>query len=238
VLDAIRDVGVQHFVFSSSATVYGDPDICPVREDAPLRVRNPYGRTKLVMEQIIEDVAANTPGFRAAILRYFNPAGSHPSGLIGESPIGEPDNLMPYVAQVASGIRPALKIFGNDYPTRDGTGVRDYVHVVDLARAHTLALEHLARGGDQLKVNLGTGTGYSVLEVVAAFERAAAVSIPVQFCSRRPGDSAECFADPALAFDLLGWKACHGLDDMCADAWRWQSNIVPSQSDSSPSEGT
>jgi UDP-glucose 4-epimerase len=229
VLSAIRDVGVQNFVFSSSATVYGDPDSCPVREDAPLRVKNPYGRTKLVMEQMIEDVAAHTPGFRAAILRYFNPAGAHPSGLIGESPKGEPDNLIPYVAQVASGIRPALKVFGNDYPTRDGTGIRDYIHVVDLARAHTGALEYLLGGGDQLKINLGTGMGYSVLEVVAAFERAAAVSIPVQFCPRRPGDSAECFADPALALKLLNWKADYGLDDMCADAWRWQSKGAPGQ---------
>ena len=224
VIAAMREAGTGNFVFSSSATVYGDPDACPVREDAPLRVKNPYGRTKLVMEQVIEDVAAYAPDFSAAILRYFNPAGAHPSGLIGESPLGEPDNLMPYVAQVASGVRPMLKVFGNDYPTRDGTGVRDYIHVVDLARAHTLALEYLASGEKRLKVNLGTGVGYSVLDVVAAFERAAGVAIPVQICPRRAGDSAECFADPGTAHELLGWVATRGLDDMCADSWHWQCN--------------
>jgi UDP-glucose 4-epimerase len=223
VLAAARDVGVDHFVFSSSATVYGDPDACPVREDAPLRVKNPYGRTKLVMEQMIEDVAEHTPGFKAAILRYFNPAGAHPSGLIGESPRGEPDNLMPYVAQVAAGKLAALRIFGDDYPTRDGTGVRDYIHVMDLARAHTLALDYLAREKRALKVNLGTGSGYSVREVVAAFERASDRPVVSTILPRRNGDSAECYADPALAAELLHWRAAYSLDQMCRDAWRWQS---------------
>jgi len=228
VLAAMQESGVRNFVFSSSATVYGDPDACPVREDAPLRVKNPYGRTKLVMEQMIEDVAAHTPDFHAAILRYFNPAGAHPSGLIGENPRGEPDNLMPYVAQVASGARPALNVFGNDYPTHDGTGVRDYIHVVDLVRAHTLALEYLVRERRQLKVNLGTGVGYSVLDVVAAFERASGATVPLRICPRREGDSAECFADPGAALALLDWRADRSLNDMCVDAWRWQSRCAGS----------
>ncbi|GAP65650.1 udp-glucose 4-epimerase protein [Mizugakiibacter sediminis] len=222
-LQAMRDAGVNRLVFSSSATVYGDPDACPIPESAPLRVTNPYGRTKLVMEELIGDLGAADPAFRAAVLRYFNPVGAHPSGLIGEDPAGAPNNLMPYVCQVAVGRRPYLNVFGNDYPTRDGTGVRDYLHVVDLARAHVDAIDALARTGAGFTVNLGTGTGYSVLEVVRAFEAASGRPVPVRFAPRRAGDVAACYADPSLAERLMGWKAELGLERMCADAWRWQS---------------
>ncbi|HEX7111675.1 MAG TPA: UDP-glucose 4-epimerase GalE [Mizugakiibacter sp.] len=222
-LQAMRDAGVNRLVFSSSATVYGDPDACPIPESAPLRVTNPYGRTKLVMEELIGDLGAADPAFRAAVLRYFNPVGAHPSGLIGEDPAGTPNNLMPYVCQVAVGLRPYLNVYGNDYPTRDGTGVRDYLHVVDLARAHADAIDALARRDAGFTVNLGTGRGYSVLEVVRAFEEASGRPVPVQFAPRRAGDVAACYADPALAERLMGWKAELGLERMCADAWRWQS---------------
>ncbi len=222
-LQAMRAAGVRRLVFSSSATVYGDPDAVPVREDAPLRVTNPYGRSKLVMEQLIGDLCAAEPDFRAAILRYFNPVGAHPSGLIGEDPRGTPNNLMPYVCQVAVGRRERLQVFGGDWPTVDGTGVRDYIHVMDLARAHADALEALEREQRGFTVNLGTGNGVSVLQLVQAFERASGRPVPYGIVDRRAGDVAQVYADPALASRLLGWKAGLDIDAMCQDAWRWQS---------------
>jgi UDP-glucose 4-epimerase len=222
-LQAMRAHGVHRLVFSSSATVYGDPDSVPVREDAPLRVTNPYGRTKLVMEQLIGDLGASDPRFHAVNLRYFNPVGAHPSGLIGESPGGIPNNLMPYVCQVAVGQRPRLAVFGGDWPTVDGTGVRDYIHVMDLARAHADALDFLAREGRGANINLGTGRGTSVLELVRAFERASGRPVPCEIVARRAGDVAEVYADPSLARELLGWQAQHDIDAMCRDAWHWQS---------------
>lgn len=221
-LQAMEEVGVRHFVFSSSATVYGDPDHCPIPESAPTRTTNPYGRSKLVCEQLLADKVASDPAFHVATLRYFNPVGAHPSGMIGESPNGIPNNLMPYVSQVAIGQRDHLQVFGNDYDTRDGTGVRDYIHVVDLADAHVRALDYITRKSQSVTVNLGTGNGYSVLEVVAAFERASGRSVPVRVIDRRPGDVASCYADPALAHELLDWRAERDLDQMCIDAWRWQ----------------
>ncbi len=222
-LQAMRGTGVRRLVFSSSATVYGDPARVPVREDAPLSVTNPYGRTKLVMEELIGDLCQSDPEFRAANLRYFNPVGAHASGLIGEDPAGIPNNLMPYICQVAVGLRERLQVFGGDYPTRDGTGVRDYIHVVDLARAHADALDYLVRADSNLTVNLGTGRGASVLELVAAFARASGRNIPYDITARRNGDVAEVYADPDLARELLGWRAERGIDAMCEDAWRWQS---------------
>jgi UDP-glucose 4-epimerase len=211
-------------VFSSSATVYGDPESVPIREGARLAPTNPYGRSKLMVEQILQDLAASDPDtWRIALLRYFNPAGAHPSGLMGEDPRGIPNNLMPYVAQVAAGIRDRLRVFGSDYPTRDGTGVRDYIHVVDLARGHLAAMETMQRERRGLIVNLGTGHGISVLEAVRAFERASGRSIPIERVGRRAGDVAECYADPTLAQETLAWKATCSLDDMCRDGWRWQS---------------
>lgn len=221
-LQAMRACGVANIVFSSSATVYGAPDHCPITEDAPLRVTNPYGRTKQVVEQLIGDATAADETLHAVVLRYFNPVGAHASGLIGEDPRGTPNNLMPYVSQVAVGRRPHLNVFGNDYPTADGTGVRDYIHVVDLARAHVAAIDWLEREHKSLTVNVGTGRGYSVLEVVRAFEQASGREVPVQFAPRRPGDIAECYADPARAQQQLGWKAEYDLPRMCIDAWRWQ----------------
>ncbi len=222
-LQAMRAAGVGRLVFSSSATVYGDPESVPVREDAPLGVTNPYGRTKLVAEQLIDDLCQFDPGFRAVNLRYFNPVGAHPSGLMGEDPLGPPNNLMPYICQVAVGRRERLSVFGGDYPTVDGTGVRDYIHVVDLARAHVDALEYLMRGEPALTVNLGTGRGVSVLELVRAFESASGRSVPYDIVARRPGDVAEVYADPTLAQQALGWRAELDIDAMCRDAWRWQS---------------
>jgi UDP-glucose 4-epimerase len=222
-LQAMRTAGVCRLVFSSSATVYGDPEQVPVREDAPLRTTNPYGRTKLVMEQLIEDLCVSDPGFHVVNLRYFNPAGAHESGLIGEDPNGEPNNLMPYICQVAVGRRERLNIFGGDWPTPDGTGVRDYIHVVDLARAHADALDFLVRDERGATINLGTGRGISVLELVHAFAKASGRDIPYQIVGRRSGDVAEVYADPSLAQKLLGWKAQLGVDAMCRDAWRWQS---------------
>lgn len=221
-LQAMQDCGTSNFVFSSSATVYGEPDACPIPETAATRVTNPYGRTKLVCEQLIADLTVAQPGFHAATLRYFNPVGAHPSGLIGEDPAGIPNNLMPYIAQVASGQREYLQVFGDDYPTPDGTGVRDYLHVVDLAVAHVDALDYLCRAQQSLTVNLGTGQGYSVLEVVRAFEAASGRPVPTRIVGRRQGDVASCYADPALAQRLLGWQARRGLKQMCADAWHWQ----------------
>jgi UDP-glucose 4-epimerase len=224
-LQAMRENAVHRLVFSSSATVYGTPEHCPVDEEAPLSVTNPYGRTKLLMEDIIGDLRASDDNFRAGILRYFNPVGAHESGLLGEDPSGTPNNLMPYICQVAVGRLPALRVYGNDYATPDGTGVRDYIHVVDLARAHVATVDYLIREDASLTVNLGTGTGFSVLDVVRAFEQASGRAIPVEIAPRRPGDVAECFADPGLAARLLGWRSEHGLDRMCADAWRWQSRF-------------
>ena len=222
-LQAMQAHGARRLVFSSSATVYGDPDAVPVREDAPLRTTNPYGRTKLVMEQLIGDLCAGGPGFHAVNLRYFNPVGAHASGLIGEAPGGVPDNLMPYVCQVAVGQRERLSVFGGDWPTVDGTGVRDYIHVVDLARAHADALDFLAREGRSANINLGTGRGTSVLELVQAFERASGREVAYEIVARRPGDVAEVYADPSLAHELLGWRAKLDIDAMCRDAWHWQS---------------
>lgn len=227
-MQAMDEAGVRLLVFSSSATVYGEPDICPIPESAPTRVTNPYGRTKLVCEQLISDKAVSQPDFHAAILRYFNPVGAHPSGLIGEAPNGTPNNLMPYVAQVACGQRDFLQVFGSDYPTHDGTGVRDYIHVVDLAEAHVRALDFLDRERRSVTVNLGTGRGYSVLEVAKAFERASGHPVPLRIVGRRAGDVASCYADPSLANELLGWSAGLGLERMCEDAWRWQLRLMKS----------
>lgn len=222
-LHGMQAAGVKRLVFSSSATVYGDPASVPVREDAPLQVTNPYGRTKLVMEELIGDLCRSDPGFHAANLRYFNPVGAHESGLIGEDPTGIPNNLMPYICQVAVGRREHLSVFGGDWPTPDGTGVRDYIHVMDLARAHADALDFLQRERRSLTVNLGTGQGVSVLQLVSAFAGAAGREIPYQIVARRAGDVAEVYADPALANEVLGWRAELGVDAMCRDAWRWQS---------------
>lgn len=221
-MQAMQAHGVERLVFSSSATVYGEPDSVPVREDAPLRVTNPYGRTKLVMEQLIGDWCAARPDASAVLLRYFNPVGAHPSGCIGEDPRGVPNNLMPYIAQVAVGRRERLQVFGNDYPTPDGTGVRDYIHVVDLAEAHVRAVDYAAgRTGCEV-FNLGTGRGYSVLEVVKAFEAASGCDVPLEIVARRAGDVAELTADPYKANAELGWIAECGIDRMCADACCWQ----------------
>ena len=221
---AMANAGAGTLVFSSSATVYGNASSVPVREDAPLGPTNPYGQSKLMVERILQDLAASDPArWRIALLRYFNPAGAHPSGLIGEDPQGIPNNLMPNIAQVAVGVRAKVRVFGNDYPTRDGTGIRDYIHVVDLARGHLAALETLQRELRGFTVNLGTGRGVSVLEAVHAFERASGRSIPVEQAARRAGDVAESYADPSLAEKTLRWKAALGVEDMCRDAWRWQS---------------
>jgi len=222
-LQAMRNSGVNRLVFSSSATVYGDPDRVPVVEDAPLRATNPYGHTKLMMEQLIGDLCRAEPRFRAANLRYFNPVGAHPSGQIGEDPRGTPDNVMPYICQVAAGRRESLRIFGGDWPTPDGTGVRDYIHVMDLARAHVDALNYLALSDQSITVNLGTGHGISVLELVHAFEEASGRRIPYEIVQRRAGDVAEVYADPSLAHQLLGWTTEFDLTAMCRDAWRWQA---------------
>lgn len=222
-LRAMGEAGVRRLVFSSSATVYGDPQSVPIREDFPLRATNPYGRSKLMVEEILRDLQHAEADWQIAILRYFNPVGAHESGLIGENPNGIPNNLMPFVAQVAAGKRPQLAVFGNDYPTPDGTGVRDYIHVADLAQGHLAALDALARSGRSLTVNLGTGQGYSVLDMVRAFEAASGRPVPYRIVARRPGDIATCYADPAQAEQLLGWKARRGIAEMCADGWRWQS---------------
>lgn len=222
-LRVMKEAGVRRLVFSSSATVYGDPETVPVREDARLQATNPYGRTKLVMEQLIDDLCRSDAQFRAANLRYFNPVGAHESGLIGEDPSGIPNNLMPYICQVAVGRREKLQVFGGDYPTVDGTGVRDYIHVMDLARAHADALDYLAREDRNLTVNLGTGRGVSVLELLRSFEKASGRDIPYEIVARRPGDVAEVYADPSLANQSLGWEAKLDVDAMCRDAWRWQS---------------
>lgn len=221
--DAMADAGVKTIVFSSSATVYGDPRQVPIREDAPLSVTNPYGRSKLMIEDILRDVAKADSSWNIALLRYFNPVGAHQSGRIGEDPNGIPNNLMPYVAQVAVGKLECLSVFGDDYATPDGTGVRDYIHVVDLAKGHLAALAALEREGGLLTVNLGTGRGYSVLDMVRAFEAASGRKVAYRIAPRRAGDVAQCYADPTLAQRLLGWRAEKDLADMCTDAWRWQS---------------
>ena len=224
VCQAMKRHGVNNLVFSSSATVYGSPDTLPITEDAPLRVTNPYGQTKLMGEEILRELGRCDPAWRFACLRYFNPVGAHPSGLIGEDPQGIPNNLMPYVAQVAVGQRPHLNVFGKDYDTPDGTGVRDYIHVCDLAEGHVAALRYLFERQQSLTVNLGTGQGYSVLELAQAYGRASGRDIPVEFAPRRAGDVAACYADPQRAFETMGWKATRGLDEMCVDSWRWQSH--------------
>ena len=222
-LQAMAAAGVKTIAFSSSATVYGDPASVPIREDFPLgSPTNPYGRSKLVVEQVLTDLAMADPSWRIALLRYFNPIGAHASGRLGEDPRGIPNNLMPYVSQVAVGRREALNVFGDDYPTPDGTGIRDYIHVVDLALGHVKAVEKLAEGPGIRVWNLGTGQGYSVLEVVHAFEAASGRKIPCRVMPRRPGDIARCWADPSKAAKELGWKAVRGLPEMCADSWRWQ----------------
>lgn len=222
-LQAMEAQGVKTIVFSSSATVYGEPQTLPIPEDHPLSATNPYGRTKLVVEDMLRDLHAGDPSWRIVILRYFNPVGAHESGLIGEDPNGLPNNLMPYVAQVGSGRLERLRVFGGDYPTHDGTGVRDFIHVVDLAEGHVRAIEKLADGPQCLAVNLGTGQGYSVLDLVNAFRHASNREIPYDIVSRRPGDVAASYADPRRAADMLGWKATRSLRDMCADTWNWQS---------------
>jgi len=220
--EAMVETGVGTLVFSSSATVYGDPHTVPIREDFPLSATNPYGRSKLMIEDILRDLAKARPEWRIALLRYFNPVGAHVSGTIGEDPNDIPNNLMPYVAQVAVGRLKELSVFGNDYPTPDGTGIRDYIHVVDLALGHLAALQALGRQPGLLTVNLGTGRGYSVLEMVRAFERASGRPVPHRIAPRRPGDIAQCYADPSLAWQTLGWRAERGIEAMCTDAWRWQ----------------
>lgn len=215
--------GAPTVVFSSTATVYGDPERVPVPEDAPLAPQSPYAQTKLMIEDMLAAARRARPGWRVGVLRYFNPVGAHPSGLIGEDPSGVPNNLMPFVAQVAVGLRPQLSVFGGDYATPDGTGVRDYIHVQDLAVGHVAALRALLAGHDSFTLNLGAGRGYSVLEVVRAFEQASGRAVRYQVVARRAGDVAQYYADPALAKRLLGWEAKRSLEEMCADAWRWQS---------------
>ncbi len=222
-LQFMEERGIRHIVFSSSATVYGQPEFSPIPESAPTRVENIYGRTKQIMEILINDLARTRKLLGAANLRYFNPVGAHPSAMIGETPRGAPNNLMPYICQVAAGTRPLLQIFGNDYDTPDGTGVRDYIHIMDLAEAHALAVERVLANDETFTVNLGTGIGISVLELLHAFEAATQRKIPYKIVSRRAGDVASYYADPGAAERLLGWKARLGIHDMCRDAWRWEA---------------
>ncbi len=223
-LEAMRRHGVKNFVFSSSATVYGDPATVPIREDFPTGgTTNPYGTTKLFQERMLSDICAADPTLNVALLRYFNPIGAHESGLIGEDPNGIPNNLVPYIAQVAVGKLEKIHVYGSDYPTPDGTGVRDYIHVVDLARGHVAALKKLDTNCGLFVCNLGTGKGYSVLEVLHAYEKACGKTLPYSMDPRRPGDIAACYADPAKARDELGWEAHYGIEDMCASSWKWQS---------------
>ena len=220
--EVMAEAGCKSIVFSSSATVYGDPETVPIREDFPLSATNPYGRSKLMIEEILRDLYLSDNSWQIILLRYFNPVGAHPSGRIGEDPSGIPNNLMPYITQTAVGQLSCLSVFGNDYDTPDGTGVRDYIHVVDLADGHLKALEKLGTLEEVLAVNLGTGQGYSVLEMVQAFEAACGHEVPYCIAPRRPGDIAACYADPSLAHDVLGWQAKKGIKEMCEDAWRWQ----------------
>ena len=224
ILDVMRDYGCRNFVFSSSATVYGDPESVPLTEESPVgKTTNPYGTTKAFTERILMDCSKADPSLNIAILRYFNPIGAHPSGLIGEDPNGIPNNLVPYIAKVAVGRLEKVHVFGNDYPTPDGTGVRDYIHVVDLAKGHVCAIHKLMRNPGLVIYNLGTGHGYSVLDVIHAFEKACGKELPYVIDPRRAGDIAECYADPAKAEKELGWKAQYGIEEMCADTWNWQS---------------
>ncbi len=224
-LRVMQDFNVKQFVFSSSATVYGDPASVPISEGFPLSATNPYGASKLMVEDILRDLAASDPDWRIAILRYFNPVGAHESGLIGENPNGIPNNLMPYITQVAQGQRELLSVFGSDYPTVDGTGVRDYIHVVDLVIGHLRALERLAKESGVFTCNLGTGQGYSVLQIVKAFESASGKTVPYQLVARRPGDVAASYTDPAYAEQSLNWKATRGIEQMCVDSWNWQQKL-------------
>lgn len=224
VLNTMKKYGVRNLVFSSSATVYGDPHTCPILENFPLSTTNPYGSTKLMIEDMLRDITKADKELNVAILRYFNPVGAHESGRIGEEPNGIPNNLMPYITKVAIGKLEMLSVYGNDYPTHDGTGVRDYIHVVDLALGHLKALEKLETNPGLVTYNLGTGKGYSVLDMVKAFSKACGHEIPYKIVERRPGDVAMCYADPTKAKNELGWEAKYDLDRMCADSWRWQSN--------------
>lgn len=223
--DVMAEYGVRKLVFSSSATVYGDPANLPIQEDFPLSATNPYGRSKLMIEEMLRDLYVSDDSWEIVLLRYFNPVGAHESGRIGEDPNDIPNNLMPFISQVAVGRRDQLSVFGSDYETHDGTGVRDYIHVVDLANGHLKALEALEKSGEGqvLTVNLGTGTGYSVLDMVKSFEKACGKPVAYQLVERRPGDIAACYADPAFAREAIGWEANFGIDEMCADTWRWQS---------------
>lgn len=222
-LAAMAQAGVKSLVFSSSATVYGDPASVPIKENFPLSATNPYGRSKLMVEEILADWHVANPDWSIGCLRYFNPVGAHPSGLIGEDPCGTPNNLMPYVAQVAVGRQDVLYVFGDDYATADGTGVRDYIHVMDLVDGHVAALGVIRKQCGLFTINLGTGNGISVLELVRAYERASSKTIPYKIVGRRPGDVAQCWADVSEAQDKLGWRTARSLDDMCEDSWRWQS---------------
>ena len=221
-LESMANAGVKRLVFSSSATVYGDPASVPIREDFPLSATNPYGATKLHIENMLRDLHRSDPSWGLALLRYFNPVGAHESGEIGEDPNGIPNNLMPFIAQVAVGKREKLNVFGGDYPTPDGTGVRDYIHVMDLAAGHLAALDKLASSQGMLTTNLGTGRGYSVLEMVEAFAKASGADVPYTLVERRPGDVAQCYADPSHAQAALNWRALRGVDEMCRDHWQWQ----------------
>ena len=222
--EAMKKAGCKSIVFSSSATVYGDPHTVPIKEDFPLHATNPYGRTKLMIEEILQDLCVSDPEWKVILLRYFNPIGAHESGMIGEDPKGIPNNLVPYVAQVAIGKHEFVRVFGNDYNTPDGTGVRDYIHVVDLAKGHVCALRKIeASDPGVLIYNLGTGNGYSVLDVVKAYGKACGKELPYKILDRRPGDIATCYADPAKAKAELGWEAQFGIEQMCADSWKWQS---------------
>ena len=223
-LSAMQESGVNRLVFSSSATVYGDTDKNPISESAARSATNPYGRSKLIIEDMLQDVCTAHADFKVAILRYFNPVGAHSSGMIGEDPLGMPNNLMPYLCQVAAGKRPKLPVFGDDYATPDGTGLRDYLHVMDLARAHADALDYLQSRNENITANLGTGRAYSVLEMICTFEQANAIEIPYEIVGRREGDVAQLYANPGLAKDLLNWQTQYDLTQMCVDAWRWQSN--------------
>ena len=223
-LDTMKKYGAKRIVFSSSATVYGKPASVPITEDFPLSTTNPYGETKLMIERILKDLYISDPEWSISVLRYFNPIGAHKSGLIGEDPQGIPNNLLPYVAQVATGKRECLSVFGNDYNTPDGTGVRDYIHVVDLAAAHLKALERAEKVTGIDYFNVGTGVGYSVLDIIRAYEQTTGAKINYKIVDRRPGDIDECYANPKKAYELLGWKAQYNIEDMCRDSYRWQSN--------------
>ena len=222
--EIMKKYGPKNIVFSSSATVYGDPHKVPILENFPKQATNPYGRTKLMLEEILEDIYVSDKEWNIVLLRYFNPIGAHKSGLIGEDPNGIPNNLVPYISQTAVGIREKLSVFGSDYPTRDGTGIRDYIHVVDLATGHIKALSQIEKKSGLKTYNLGTGNGYSVLEVIKAYEKACGKNIPFQTVERRPGDVASCYAECSLADKELGWKAERDINDMCEDSWRWQKN--------------